>query len=76
MHLGSGAALGVLLDSPWVALAVLVVYEGVEGLLRRIKVEDGGLFEYESWPNIVVDVLVGWAGFGVVHLLGGPWLPR
>lgn len=69
VHVGSGVALGVLLRSWWVVLALLVAYEAFEGVLRRIKLEEGGLFEYESWPNIVADVVAGMAGFAAARLL-------
>jgi hypothetical protein len=78
IHVASGAALGALGTGPLLALAALVAYEAFEGLLRRIKLEDGGLFEYESWGNIVVDVLAGYAGalaaLGVRAFVGaGAW---
>jgi hypothetical protein len=68
VHLGSGAALGLVLASPLWAAGLLLLYEGFEALLRRIKTEEGGLFEYESWPNIAADVLVGLVGFIAVRL--------
>jgi hypothetical protein len=63
VHFGAGCLIGLTgLAWAW-ALAVIVVYELVEGGLRHIKTEEGGLFEYESWPNIFVDILVGTAGY-------------
>lgn len=56
------------------ALGALVVYELFEGGLRRIKLRDGGLFEHESWPNVVADVVVGMAGYVAVRVAGAPSL--
>lgn len=70
VHVGSGLALGFLLDSFLVVLALLIGYEALEGVLRHIKPDPNGkgLFEYESWPNIIADVLMGQAGFVAVRL--------
>src|SRR5687768_7594259 len=63
VHFGSGLAVGLVLRSPVAALAALVLYEGFEGLLRRVKRQGGkGLFEHESWANITYDVLFGMMG--------------
>ena len=63
VHAGSGAALGLLVASWWLSLALLVAYEVAEAGLRRVKVEEGGLFEYESWRNIGADLAVGMLGW-------------
>ena len=49
--------------------AALTLYEVAEAGLRRIRLKEGGLFEYESWPNIVLDVVVGMAGFWAAWVL-------
>lgn len=67
VHAASGAGLALVVGPWYVALGLLVAYEGLEAGLRRIKVEEGGLFEYESWPNIVADVAVGMLGFAVLR---------
>lgn len=69
VHVGSGAALALLVADWRIVLGLLVAFEGLEGALRRIRVKEGGLFEYESWPNIVGDLVVGMAGFFVIHAL-------
>ncbi|HEX2066970.1 MAG TPA: hypothetical protein VHI93_09180 [Candidatus Thermoplasmatota archaeon] len=73
-HVASGAALGLVLSSFLWAFVLLTVYEAAEGALRRVKRDPSGrgLFEYESWPNILADVLVGLAGFVAVRLAGTP----
>lgn len=69
-HVLSGVALAVLLEEFWIASFLLVVYEVVEALLRRIKTKSGaGVFEYESWPNIVADVVVALLGWGLARAL-------
>ncbi|HUR62974.1 MAG TPA: hypothetical protein VM241_00680 [Candidatus Thermoplasmatota archaeon] len=70
VHVASGVALGFLLSSFLWAFALLALYEAFEGVLRRVNrdAEGRGLFEYESWPNILADVLVGMAGFVAVRL--------
>lgn len=70
VHIASGVALGFLTASFLLVLALLVAYEAFEGVLRHVKRDEAGrgLFEYESWPNIVADVLVGMAGFVAVRL--------
>lgn len=70
VHVATGVALGVLLSSFLLVLALLVAYEGLEGILRHVKRDPNGrgLFEYESWPNILADVLMGQAGFVAVRL--------
>ena len=74
-HFASGLVLG-LLPLGWLTAAALILgYEGVEAGLRRIKTEDGGLFEYESWRNIFVDVVLGFAGYAIVHVVVLPFLP-
>jgi hypothetical protein len=75
VHLASGFGLGLLpLGWPW-ALAALVAFEGAEAGLRRIRTQGGGLFEYESWRNIIVDIVIGGAGFVVARLTVYPYLP-
>jgi hypothetical protein len=75
LHFLGGVLLGLLPIGWLTAVGIVVGYEFVEAGLRRIKTEDGGLFEYESWPNIGVDVVLGLAGFGVVHVALRPFLP-
>ncbi|MBI2079088.1 MAG: hypothetical protein HYT80_12120 [Euryarchaeota archaeon] len=68
VHVASGVGLAVVGVGPWLAVGAIVGFELVEGGLRRISVKGGGgLFEYESWPNVVTDVLVGVAGYVAVH---------
>jgi hypothetical protein len=75
VHLASGIGLGLIPVSwPW-ALALLVGFEVLEAGLRRIRRHGGGLFEYESWPNIIADVVVGVAGYAVARLTLAPYLP-
>jgi hypothetical protein len=65
VHAAGGFVLGLSgLYWPW-ALAAIAAYELLEGGLRRIKVEEGGLFEYESWPNIFADIAVGSLGYAI-----------
>jgi hypothetical protein len=73
VHLATGAALAIAFAHWWAVLAILCIYEVLEGGLRRIKLEEGGLFEHESWLNIVTDIAVGMVGFTVGHLLYGRW---
>jgi hypothetical protein len=70
VHVASGAALGLVTGSFLWAFALLVAYEGLEGILRRVRPDPSGrgLFEFESWPNILADILVGMAGFVAVRL--------
>jgi hypothetical protein len=67
-HVLSGMALAAT-GLGWISCGILLcAYEVFEAALRRIKTQSGaGVFEYESWPNIVADVLVGIAGFFVVR---------
>jgi hypothetical protein len=74
-HFSAGLGLGLLpLPWPWAA-ALIVGYEAFEGGLRHIKTEEGGLFEYESWPNIGADIVLGLAGYAIMHLAIEPFLP-
>src|SRR5690242_9141105 len=74
-HFASGVALG-LLPFGWVtAVALVVGYEGFEGVLRHIKLQEGGLFEYESWRNIAMDIVLGMAGFAALHLTVARFVP-
>ncbi len=64
-HVASGLALGAL-HVPWLWMLIIVIlYEGLEGVLRRVKLKDGGLFEYESWANIIIDILVAVVGYAL-----------
>ena len=65
VHLASGIGLGFLNLEPVTAATVLVGFEVIEGGLRQIKTEEGGLFEYESWSNIIADIAVGLLGYGI-----------
>lgn len=75
VHFAGGLLLG-LMPIGWLwAVGLVVGYEGFEGILRRFKTKEGGLFEYESWYNIGADIVVGVAGFAIMHLTVGPLLP-
>lgn len=63
VHAGSGVGLAVLGVSVVPASALLVGFEALEAVLRRFKTEEGGLFEYESWPNVIADLILGLAGY-------------
>lgn len=71
MHAASGVALGILGLSWWLALVLLAAFEVFEAGLRRVQRGGKGLFEHESWPNIIVDIVVGMAGWGVGWWVGG-----
>ena len=78
VHFASGVALGLLLRGPLgaaVTLALLLGYEALEAVLRRIRRKPGGkgLFEHESWGNIAHDVLFGQVGW--LFAQGAPSLP-
>lgn len=75
VHFAAGLVVGLLPVGWLLATAIVVGYEVLEGGLRRVKTADGGLFEYESWTNITSDVLLGLAGFGIVHVAIAPFLP-
>lgn len=78
VHLLAGGLLGLFIRNAAWAFVLLVAYELLEGGLRRVKrpgQQGKGLFEYESWPNIFLDVLFGMFGWlfaqgAHVHL---PW---
>lgn len=70
-HVATGIALALLVDPWWMALVLLVGYEVLEAGLRHIPGKDGGLFEYESWPNIFADVAFGMLGWFLGSL--SPW---
>ena len=73
VHVGGGLALGLVVrDAVW-AVALILAYEVFEGVLRRVKSNGKGLFEYESWPNIWYDVLFGTVGW--LFAQGMPALP-
>jgi hypothetical protein len=75
VHVAAGMGLG-LLPIGWLWAVLLIVgFEGVEALLRRVKRHGNGLFEHESWPNIAADVVVGLLGFAAVHHTVGQLLP-
>jgi hypothetical protein len=63
MHLASGLLLGVLTQTWWLALVLVVGFEILEAGMRRIKRHGKGLFEYESWPNIIADIVIGILGW-------------
>jgi hypothetical protein len=69
VHVASGGALAVLNVNWYWMLAILVGFEAVEAGLRRIKVTEGGLFEYESWWNVAGDLVTGAMGWAVVWFL-------
>ena len=75
VHFASGLLLGLLPIGWLVAAALIVGYEVLEGGLRQVKTANGGLFEYESWTNITSDILLGMAGFAIIHVAIGPFLP-
>lgn len=65
--MAAGLAIG-LSGLAWVwAIPLIVGFEFLEGGLRRVRTEEGGLFEYESWPNIFADVIIGVAGYLVAR---------
>jgi hypothetical protein len=74
-HFACGLVVGLLPIGWATAAAAIVGYEAFEGGLRHVKTEEGGLFEYESWRNIGMDVVLGLAGFAVVHVALRPFLP-
>ena len=68
VHVGAGVGLAVVGMGPWLAIALIFGFEVLEAVLRRIPVKGGGgLFEYESWPNVVADIVVGAGGYLAVH---------
>lgn len=68
-HVGSGIVLALLLTEPWAILALLILYEAFEGALRRVKTKaGGGVFEFESWPNVIADVIVAMVPWLIVWL--------
>lgn len=68
VHFVSGIGLGVVGLGPWLAIGAIVGFEVLEAALRGIKgKKGGGLFEYESWPNVVADIVVGALGYLVIH---------
>lgn len=69
-HIGSGVVLALLLAEPWLIAALLILYELFEGALRRVQTKAGaGVFEHESWPNIVADVLVALVPWLIVWIV-------
>ena len=75
VHFASGLLMGLLPIGWFLAVLLIVGYEGLEAGLRRIQTKDGGLFEYESWTNIGMDIVLGVAGYGVIHVAVLPFLP-
>ncbi|HLF15944.1 MAG TPA: hypothetical protein VI796_00715 [Candidatus Thermoplasmatota archaeon] len=77
VHLGAGVALGLLGTVWWLAFLLLVAFEALEGILRRVKRHGGGgLFEYESWPNVLADIAIGMVGwYGGLWFRAGPGWP-
>jgi hypothetical protein len=69
VHLGTGLGLGLVLSRWWVAVVLLIAFEGLEAILRQVRTRKGGLFEYESAANIVADVVVALAGYLAVRWL-------
>lgn len=66
VHVLAGLLLGLFVRNVWLALALLGAYELLEGGLRRVKrpgQQGKGLFEHESWGNIVFDLLFGMIGW-------------
>lgn len=66
VHFATGLGLGLIgVKWRW-ALALIIGFEAFEALLRRVKKEGGeGLFEYESWKNIGLDIAAGLIGYGM-----------
>lgn len=72
-HVGSGIVLAILLAEVWLILTLLILYEAFEAALRRVKTKSGGgVFEYESWPNIIADIIVAMVPWLIVALFF-PW---
>ena len=74
VHFATGLLMGLLPIGWPLACALIVGYELFEGGLRHVKTEEGGLFEYESWPNIVADIALGLAGYAIMHVGIAPFL--
>ena len=74
-HFAAGLVLGLLPISWPLAVALILGYELVEGGLRHVKTEEGGLFEYESWANIGADVVLGLSGYAIMHVSLAPFIP-
>ena len=64
VHVASGVALGAIGFGGLATLVLLVLYEAIEALLRKGR-SGVGVFEYESWANIVADLCFGMAGFAL-----------
>ncbi len=64
-HVASGLAIAYSTDwDDFETMTALIAYEFFEAILRNTPGHDGqGLFEYESWPNILGDVAAGYAGY-------------
>ena len=74
VHLAAGIGLGAIgVPTLW-GMGLIAGFEVLEGGLRQIKTTKraGGLFQYESWPNIIADIIVGAAGFFLGQ--GARWL--
>lgn len=72
VHAASGLALGALGVGVLVAVLLLVVYEIVEALLRKRR-SGAGVFEHESWGNIIADIIVGGAAFAIAFGVRSWW---
>lgn len=71
-HVASGAGLALGGVSWGWSLVMLVGFEAFEAALRTIRTKEaGGMFEYESWPNIVGDVVTGFIGFAAARMFMG-----
>lgn len=76
-HVVSGAGLALTGVSWMGALGMLVGFEAVEALLRRVHTKERwGVFEYESWPNVIADVVTGMVGFAAGRFVVGKPLAR
>lgn len=63
VHVASGAALAVLgVNTRW-SVSLLIAFEILEAGLRLVPAGDGGLFEFESFGNIVADIFLGLLGY-------------
>ena len=75
-HVGTGVALAKVRVGPWVAVLLLVGFDVLEAALRRVNLDGGGLFEYESPRNIVADVALGVVAFLIVRAVAPPRVRR
>lgn len=77
VHTASGIALGLVIHNPLLALALLLLYEAFEAVLRRVprRGRRAGVFEPESWRNIRFDILFGMIGWLLAQGLPAPDVP-